>query len=374
MGRVIAVTNLKGGIGKTTTVVNVSAGLALKGARVLLVDVDAQGNLSLALGVTPRRTLYEALVDGRHPKDCITSARPNLDLLAANETLLTAQPTISQRADWSRVLEKALHPIKANYDFIFIDCGGSLTVLNINALIAANEVLVPTTVESLSIKGLELLFKQIIRIKNHTGCIRAIVPTMYDSRLRQSGELLEYLQMTYGALVLPPIRINVRLSESTAQGRTIYEHDPRSRGALDYAQLVERLSQIWDFTITNPPQAQNNATKRSTAALYQNDGATSRVATPANDASEPCSAQADSPLVPDPATYAAASHEQNDTATQQPAEEHERPVVTGAGNVLQLTCPHCGHTLQRTMVAGYRVAYCDHCKYKHQELATGVRR
>jgi chromosome partitioning protein len=374
MGRVIAVTNLKGGIGKTTTVVNVSAGLALKGARVLLVDVDAQGNLALALGVTPRRTLYEVLIDGKHPKDCITSARPNLDLLAANDTLLTAQPAISQRADWSRVLEKALHPIKANYDFIFIDCGGSLTVLNINALLAANEVLVPTTVESLSIKGLELLFKQIIRIKNHTGCIRAIVPTMYDSRLRQSGELLEYLQMTYGALVLPPIRINVRLSESTAQGRTIYEHDPRSRGALDYAQLVERLSQVWNFAVASPPLAQGSAAKRSTAALYQNDGAAPSSVPPANDTSASVSAQADPLLASAPAAPAVTPHAKNHTAAQQSTEGSERPVVTGAGNMLQLNCPHCGHTLQRTTVAGYRVAYCDHCKYKHQELASGMRR
>lgn len=349
MGRVIAVTNLKGGIGKTTTVVNVGAGLALKGARVLLVDVDAQGNLALALGVRPRHTLYEVLVDGAAPAGCITNARPNLDLLAADESLLTAQPTIARRADWTRVLEQALRPIKASYDFIFVDCGGSLTVLNVNALLAASDVLVPTTVEHLSIKGLELLFKQVVRIKNSTGSIKVIVPTMFDARMRQSSALLEKLQTTYGALVTPPIRVNVRLSEASAEGRTIYEFDPRSRGALDYAQLVERLSQIWDFA---PP--------RPVVAAPPPRAAASEPAPPV----EPLRA---SPPVEAPRAAAI-------RPITPPNSPPEHAVVTGAGGVLQLTCPHCGHPLQRATVAGYRVAYCEHCKYKQQELATGVRR
>src|SRR5690242_2812606 len=108
MGRVIAISNLKGGIGKTTTVVNIGAGLALKGARVLLVDVDAQGNLAMALGIRPRRTLYEVLVDGAQAADCVCAARPNLDLLAADQTLLAAQPIIARRPDWSRVLDQEL--------------------------------------------------------------------------------------------------------------------------------------------------------------------------------------------------------------------------------------------------------------------------
>ncbi len=353
MGRVIAVTNLKGGIGKTTTVVNVGAGLALKGARVLLVDVDAQGNLALALGITPRHTLYEVLVDGVHPTRCIVNARPNLDLLPADDSLLNAQPTIARRPDWSRVLEQALRPLKNEYDFIFVDCGGSLTVLNVNALLAASDVLVPTTVEPLSIKGLDLLVKQVVRIKNNTSSIRVIVPTMYDPRLRQASALLEQLQTTYGALVVPPIRVNVRLSEASAEGRTIYEYDPRSRGALDYAQLVERLSTIWSF---QPPGAP--AVPASSAASLPQNGH------PAAAALTPLVSPAPKPdQLPVEAAAAAPS--------SGPA---EHPVVTGAGHVLQLNCPHCGRPLQRATVAGYRVAYCDHCKYKQQELATGVRR
>jgi chromosome partitioning protein len=333
MARIIAVTNLKGGIGKTTTVVNVSAGLALKGARVLLVDVDAQGNLAMALGVRPRRTLYEVLVDGAALADCIAPARPNLDIIAADESLLTAQPEIARRPDWPRVLEQALRPARPRYDVIMIDCGGSMTVLNLNALTAATDVLVPTTVEPFSLKGLEMLIKQIDRVKGGRGALRAIVPTMYDPRTRQSVALLEDLQARYGELVMAPIRVNVRLSECSALGQTIYEFDPRSRGAIDYAQLVERLSERLDVRPAPP---------RPAAAPPAPQGVAAPVSMPA-------AAQA----APSPASS---------------------PVVVGAGNLLSASCPNCGRPLQRASVAGYRVTYCEHCKYRHQELASGDRR
>lgn len=360
MGRIVAVTNLKGGIGKTTTVVNVGAGLALKGARVLLVDIDAQGNLALALGVKPRRTLYEALIDGARAADCVMSARPNLDLLAADESLLSAQPTLSRRPDWSRVLDQTLQPLKRHYDFIFVDCGGSMTVLNVNALMAATDVLVPTTVEHLSIKGIEKLFRQVVSLKSGAASIRVIVPTMFDPRLKQSTALLAQLQATYGALIAPPIRVNVRLSESSAAGQTIYEYDRRSRGALDYAQLVERLSELWAFrqplprvpdTVANAQPAINGGAGGGSTATQSAPAAVMTVGTPVT---PPVSA----PVVPLEHTDLHAEH----------------PVVMGAGHVLQLNCPHCGRPLQRATIAGYRVVYCNHCKYKQQELATGIRR
>ena len=344
MGRIVAVTNLKGGIGKTTTVVNLSAGLALKGARVLLIDVDAQGNLAMALGARPKRTLYEVLVDGARAADCITPLRTNLDLLAADESLLMAQPTIARRADWPRVLEQAIRPLRTSYDFIFIDCGGSLTVLNLNALNAASDVVVPTTVEPFSLKGLDMLVAQITRVKGSTSCLRAIVPTMFDPRLRQSQELLGQLQERYGALVTAPIRVNVRLSESSALGRTIYEFDPRSRGAEDYARLVEQLSASWGFSAPRAvqapaPQAQTRPAHGLPAPPLTPDGQPVVPHTPA------------APPAPAPV-----------------------PVVTGAGSMLSHSCPNCGGPLHRATVAGYRVAYCDHCKYRRQELAAGGRR
>jgi chromosome partitioning protein len=342
MGRIVAVTNLKGGIGKTTTTVHVGAGLALKGARVLLIDVDAQGNLAMAVGARPRRTLYEALVDGKPLADCRTPIRPNLDLVAADESLLTAQPTIARRPDWPRVLEQALRPLRAEYDFIFVDCGGSLTVLNLNALNAASDVLVPTTVEPFSIKGLEMLVEQIARVKGGSGALRAIVPTMFDPRRRQSVELLEQLQARYGALVTAPVRVNVRLSEASSVGKTIYEFDPRSRGSLDYAQLVEHLSNLWGFRAVEPAPPPVGA------------------------------APAAPPQPPAPALNGHAASPPPDPGA--PAVHKEEPVVSGAGSLLSSACPNCGRQLQRATVAGYRVAYCNHCRYRRQELATGVRR
>jgi chromosome partitioning protein len=345
MGRIVAVTNLKGGIGKTTTVVNLSAGLALKGARVLLVDVDAQGNLAMALGVSPRRTLYDALVDGARAADCRTPVRHNLDLIAADATLLMAQPTIARRPDWPRVLEQTLRPLRSEYDFIFVDCGGSLTVLNLNALHAASDVIVPTTVEPFAVRGLEMLVVQLSRVKGSASSLRAIVPTLFDARTRQSVELLERLYERYGSLVTAPIRINVRLSESSAQGKTIYEYDPRSRGAADYAQLVERLSDLWGFAPPAPAPP-----------------------VPPAPASAPPAPRGDLPVAPPPAPSSPTP------ATSPTVAPHQEPVVTGVGDLLSLTCPNCGGPLRRATVAGYRVVYCDHCRYRRQELAGGVRR
>jgi chromosome partitioning protein len=324
MARVIAISNLKGGIGKTTTVVNLGAGLALKGARVLLVDVDAQGNLAMALGVRPRRTLYEVLVDGAAAADCVFPARPNLDLIAADQALLGVQPIIAQRPDWSRVLEQGLRPLFGAYDFILIDSGGSLTLLNTNALVCASDVLAPTAVEHFSLKSIELLFEQVTRIKGHSGGIRMIIPTLYDPRMRQSIDLLAELRARYGALVADPVRVNVRLSEAPTLGRTIYEYDPRSRGAADYAVLVERVSATFGFKPA-PRAPAPVAEKRP----------------------PPPSAPAESGTI--------AAHQ---------------PAANGAPN----GCPNCGHALQHATLAGYRVTYCERCKYKSQTLAGGPRR
>lgn len=318
--RTIAITNLKGGVGKTTTVVNLGAGLSLKGLRVLLVDVDPQGNLATALGVQPKRTLYEVLIDGKSAAQCIVEARPNMDLLAADATLMNAQPLMTQRPDWAHLLSRALKPLNSQYDIALIDCSASLSVMNVSALLAAGDVLVPTAVEHLALRGIELLQQQLQRIG--TGAIRAIIPTMFDSRQRQAHELLTYLRTQYGALVTEPIRVNVRLSEAPALGRTIYEHDPRSRGALDYAQLVEHVSRTLGLP-SAPPVAQpvaQPAAARSVAAS---------------------GAVVEAPLFQGP--------------THEP-------------------CPVCKHPLQQAVLAGYRVRYCDNCHYKRQELIQGVRR
>jgi chromosome partitioning protein len=329
MSRVIAVANAKGGIGKTTSVVNIGAGLALKGARVLLVDVDPQGNLTMALGARPRRTLYDVLVDGARAADCLVAARPNLDLLAADAGLLNAQPIIARRPDWARVLDQALRLLVPSYDFVLLDCGGSLTTLNTNALVCASDVIVPTAIEPFSLKSIDLLFEQVAHVKGGSGGVRLIVPTLFDPRMRQSGELLAALKARYGSLVADPIRVNVRLSEAPTLGKTIYEYDPRSRGAVDYALLVERISALFGFR----PALRTNSTA-------------------------PVPVEPLAELLPVPPLV-------EPLAEPLPA---LRTFGAPAG------CPNCGHPLQYATLAGYRVAYCDNCKYKTQTLAAGPRR
>lgn len=269
------------------------------------------------------------LVDGARPADCITTARTNLDLLASNDSLLGAQPIIARRSDWSRTLDQALRTVSRQYDFTLIDVPGSLTIFSVNALMASDELLVPTTVEHLSIRGLAILFKQVDRITAGSTIVRMIVPTMYDPRLRQSALLLEQLQGTYGSLVGQPVRINVRLSESSFAGQTIYEFDAHSRGAVDYALLVKRLSELWGY----PPSARASAEPAREAVTERRNG---RAVVP-------------SPAPPAPAPPIAAM---------------PRP----------LTCPHCGGLLRRTITAGYRILSCDKCHYQEQELASGLHR
>ena len=326
MTRVIAVTNYKGGIGKTTTTVNVAAGLALKENRVLVVDVDPQSNTRMCFGLDePRKSLYDVLIDGKKVQDCVVAARPNIDLLAASDALLQAQSEIGKRADWGRVLETALRPVVREYDAVLIDCSASMTVLNLNALMAASDIIVPTALEHLAVQGLRQLGRNISRIRGTMGALRMIIPTMFDARTGQSHRLLANVQEEYGALVTIPIRVNVRLSEATAVGKTIFEYDPRSNGAIDYAALVEKLSE----TLNIKPQV-NPMLQRET-------------------------------FVPPIRMNQA-------TATPQ-ANDH----VNYSGTTQQ-TCPYCGRPLEQIMLAGYRVYFCDHCKYKRQELASGVRR
>lgn len=413
MGRVIAVTNSKGGIGKTTTVVNIGAGMALMGARVLVVDVDAQGNAAIALGITPSHTIYEVLVDGVHPAKCVVQARPNLDLIASDDTLLGAQPVISRRNDWARVLDQALQPLKNKYDFIFIDSPGSLSVLSVNALMASNELLVPTTVEHLSIRGLAMLFKQVARITTGSTIVRMIIPTMVDPRLSQSRALLKQLQQTYGSLVSDPVRVNVRLSEASLYGKTIYEHDAKSRGALDYAQLVQNLSKSWEFqarknkskpTASQPAKAAKAGTEKAETKKVDNTHSVSLAAdqspphaptaatngaTPQANGNKEASARAsDSVKAKEGGTNGhrdASTFEEehisritfengNNNVVSQPNDHESRvkearqtPPATRISN-LPATCPQCGHSLRRTTIAGYRLAYCDNCKFHQQEL------
>jgi chromosome partitioning protein len=324
--RIIAVINLKGGIGKTTTVANVAAAMAQRRARVLAIDIDAQGNLSTALGVTPKRTLYEALINNVSLRELRVEARPNLDLVSADVSLLAAQSEMARRSEWGRVLERVLQPLLYEYDFIFIDCAASLSILNQNAILAATDIVVPTTLEPFAIRGLELLIKQMQRVKGSTAALRAIIPTMFFPRRRQSVELLARLHHEFGTLVLPPVRVNVRLSEASGLGQTIFEMDPNSNGAFDYALIADHLSRLWSFV---PPEVPA-ATVRPEAA-------------------------------PEPARQPVVSSGPTGAV---PREEVTVTNNWAAASTAPGQCPICAHPLKRTVFIGNYVVYCSHCSYR----------
>jgi chromosome partitioning protein len=242
--RVIAVFNQKGGTAKTTTAVHLAAGLARAGRRVLLVDTDGQGNAAASLGITVERSLYHVLVMGLPYRDAVVSARPELDLLPANETLAAAELYLSGQRNRDRVLANRLAGVKDAYDFVVLDCSPSLSLMNQNALVAADAVLCPVACDYLSllgVRGVVRTIKQINRLLGHPLNLLGVLPTLYDSRARLCRESLETLRETFREACLDPVHFAIKAKEAPSQGKTLFEYAPNSPTAQDYMRLVERV-------------------------------------------------------------------------------------------------------------------------------------
>jgi chromosome partitioning protein len=240
----IAVFNHKGGTGKTTTSVNLAAGLADRGHRVLLVDTDSQGNVAVSLGAKCDRSLYHVLVMGLRVDDAIQSLRPGLDLLPANETLAAAELYLAGRQNRDRVLSQRLSAVTEAYDYVIVDCSPSLSLMNQNALVLADSVLVPVACDYLSLVGVRQVIKTVKNVNSllrHPLQIWGVLPTFYDSRARICSEALETLRSHFGDRCLAPIRATTKLKEAPAQARSIFDHAPGTHGADDYATLVDEL-------------------------------------------------------------------------------------------------------------------------------------
>lgn len=242
--RKIAVALSKGGVGKTTTAYNLAAGLAQRGRKVLLVDLDTQGQISRSLGVSPGFGVAELMAKEARPEECLLEAREGLWLLAGGKALAGIKRTISRR-DYApeKVLSEALASIDSQYDYLILDTAPSWDVLNINALFYAEEVLAPVSVEPLSVQGLVEFAQSLEDIQQYRPSLSLsyILPTLFDTRRKQTEEILGQLQAHFGEKLLEPIRINVRLSEAPGHGKSIFEYDPASTGAEDYLKLVERI-------------------------------------------------------------------------------------------------------------------------------------
>ena len=240
----LAVFNHKGGTGKTTTTVSIAAGLAMKGYKVLLVDTDSQGNVGVSLGVKAERTLYHCLVMGLKPQDIAVKVRENLDLVPSNETLAAAELYLAGRQNRDRILKDRLASAKSHYDVVILDCSPSLSLLNQNALVFADGILVPVACDFLSLVGVRQVIKTVKNVNallHHPVQIYGVLPTFYDSRARICRDAWGTMKEHFGDRCFQPVRATTKIKEAPAQGKTIFEYAPDSNAAVDYARVVERL-------------------------------------------------------------------------------------------------------------------------------------
>lgn len=244
--RKIAVAMSKGGVGKTTTAVNVAAGLAARGLSTLLIDTDTQGQAARALGRVPTAGLAELVAGEATPAEAVTEARPGLYLLAGGQALAGTKREIARR-DYGaeHVLSEALEPFSGRVAYVVVDTGPGWDSLLVNVLFYVEELLCPVSLEGLAIAGLVDFVQRIEAIRGYRQGLELshILPTGLDRRISQSEEILGQLETHFRGRVLSPIPYNVRLSEAAARGLTIWEYAPGSTGAEAYKRLVDNLTE-----------------------------------------------------------------------------------------------------------------------------------
>ncbi|MBI2416767.1 MAG: ParA family protein [Ignavibacteriales bacterium] len=247
MSRIIAIANQKGGVGKTTTSINLSASLAAAEKKTLLIDIDPQGNSTSGIGVSESNaSIYEVLLQDVEINAAITATQmPFLEIITANVNLVGAEVELINMQNREKILKNALNLIKDRYDYVIIDCPPSLGFLTINALTAANSVLIPVQCEYFALEGLGQLLNSINLIKQHYNpalTIEGVLLTMFDSRLRLSMQVAEEVQRYFGEKVFKTmINRNVRISEAPSYGKPIILYDVLSSGAKNYIALASEL-------------------------------------------------------------------------------------------------------------------------------------
>lgn len=249
MGKIIALANQKGGVGKTTTAINLATSLAALDKKVLLVDADPQANASSGLGIDIRsveNSIYECIVNGVEPEEAIIPTEVlNLDILPSHIDLVGAEIEMLNFKDREKILKNLLNEVVEEYDFILIDCSPSLGLITVNALTAANSVIIPVQCEYFALEGISKLLNTIKIIKsklNPNLDIEGFLLTMYDSRLRLANQIYDEVKKHFGDMVFTTvIQRNVKLSEAPSYGQPVLLYDPDSKGSLNHMQLAQEL-------------------------------------------------------------------------------------------------------------------------------------